>query len=83
MSLQQKDGKLYETMDGEYQYILDIGKILKKDAEAMQIVSDIKSDVNKILSDNQHRKQQRLTIKSQGGKDKKLKPNRYIEFLLG
>ena len=25
----------------------------------------------------------RLTIKSQGGKDKKLKPNRYIEFLLG
>ena len=25
----------------------------------------------------------RLTIKSQGGKDKKLKPNRYIEFSLG
>lgn len=62
MSLQQKDGKLYETMDGEYQYILDIGKILKKDAEAMQIVSDIKSDVNKILSDNQHRKQQKVLI---------------------
>ena len=62
MSLQQKDGKLYETIDGEYQYILDIGKIFKKDAEAMQIVSDIKGDVNKILSDNQHRKQQKVLI---------------------
>lgn len=31
------------------------------------------------LSDNM----KRLTIKSQGGKDKKLKPNRYIEFSLG
>ena len=46
MSLQQKDGKLYETMDGEYQYILDIGKILKKDAEAMQIVSEVDCIIN-------------------------------------
>lgn len=62
MALQQKDGKLQETLAGEYQYILDIGKIFKKDAEAMQIVSELKGNVHQILSANQHRKQQKVLI---------------------
>lgn len=45
MSLQQQNGKLHETIDGELKFILDMGMIFDKQAQAKSITTKIQQDV--------------------------------------
>ena len=54
MSLQQQEGKLYETIDGELKFILDMGIIFDKQAQAKSIVTKIKGDVQAYAQANKN-----------------------------